>query len=681
MDAHRDSLILRLKELGLRDEAAYRNEAFARNIGILTADEQERLRYARVAIPGAGGVGGIYLITMSRLGVGKFHIADFDSFAPANINRQYGARIPDFGRHKLDVMAEEALRINPFLEIKSFREGISSANIDEFLDGVDVVLDGLDFFNFDARRLLFNRSREKGIFVITAAPLGFSSAILIFSPHKEDMSFDEYFDIKEGMTPEERLLAFGIGVAPKGTHLKYLDFSSIDLNGAAGPSVIIGCQLCAGITCMEALRLLLGKGRVKPVPHYFQFDAYAQKYASGRLFFGNRNPIQRAKMQYVKTFMLVKDSPFKVVVPEIPKAVATGNTIPREVIYYIIQAGIQAPSGDNAQPWRFSADENRVFLHLDTKADSSFFNFRQMASVISCGAVLENMHIAATTFGLEGDITYLPESGNQDCLARMDLQSTDQQKDPLHDVIWKRCTNRKLYAKKPLPQALITDLNVQATSQGGSRLHFLTDRPDIDKLARIIYKVDRIRTEHRGLHEHLQHMIHYDDEEALRRRDGFPIGNLEAGRAGEMFLKFTRPWPVMNIANRIGLGRMVAQRSRQAARASSAAMLLTVPASDVKAFLHGGQAMERVWLCLTQNGLSAQPMAAITLFWLRWKLEGDREFSPKHRKLLSKVWNDWRDLFRTVDFEKEWPLMLFRVGYGKSIMCHTLRKDIDTFCV
>jgi molybdopterin/thiamine biosynthesis adenylyltransferase len=242
MDMQREALILRLKELGLHDETAYRDQAFARNIGILTPDEQERLRHARVAIAGAGGVGGIYLVTLARLGLGRFHIADFDFFEPANINRQYGARVPDFGRHKLDVMTQEALHINPFLEIKAFREGISSANIDEFLDGVDVVLDGLDFFNFDMRRILFNRSREKGIFVITAAPLGFSSAILVFSPHKKDMSFDEYFNIKEDMTLEERLLAFGIGVAPKGTHLKYLDFSSIDLNGKAGPSVSIACH-------------------------------------------------------------------------------------------------------------------------------------------------------------------------------------------------------------------------------------------------------------------------------------------------------------------------------------------------------------------------------------------------------------------------------------------------------
>ncbi len=300
-------------ELGLPDQKAYRNKAFARNIGVLTFEEQERLANTRVAIAGVGGVGGVHFITHTRLGVGKFNVTDFDCFEPANINRQYGARIPDFGRPKLEVMIEEALRINPFLDIKAFPEGLSSANVDAFLDGVNVVLDGLDFFNFEARRLLFNRSREKGIFVITAAPLGFSSAVLIFSPQKGAMTFDEYFDIREGMSSEDKLISFALGLAPRGTHLKYLDISSVDLNDHSGPSVAAAIQLCSAVTSVEALRVLLGKGRIKPVPHYLQLDPYARKYCKGYLLLGNRNPIQRAKRFYVKNFMLGKENVFNVI--------------------------------------------------------------------------------------------------------------------------------------------------------------------------------------------------------------------------------------------------------------------------------------------------------------------------------------------------------------------------------
>ncbi|MDY6973090.1 MAG: ThiF family adenylyltransferase, partial [Thermodesulfobacteriota bacterium] len=220
----RDSLTAKLESLGLPDKKTYMDEAFSRNIGLLTQDEQQRLGEARVAVPGMGGVGGVHLITLVRTGVGKFNISDFDTYEAANVNRQFGARIPDFGRPKLEVMTEHALSINPHLEIQGFPEGITRENIDDFLEGVEVVIDGLDFFNFDVRRLLFNEARRKGVYVITAGPMGFSSAMLIFSPHK-GMGFDEYFNVTEGMAPSDKYLFFGLGLAPRPTHLKYMDLS------------------------------------------------------------------------------------------------------------------------------------------------------------------------------------------------------------------------------------------------------------------------------------------------------------------------------------------------------------------------------------------------------------------------------------------------------------------------
>src|ERR1051326_5508267 len=137
----RDVLLAKLREYGLHTPQAYIAEAFSRNIGFLTPAEQQKLAEAKIAIPGMGGVGGVHLITMVRTGVGRFHLSDFDVYEPANVHRQFGARVPDFGRPKLEVMVEQALSINPYLEMQAFPEGIHSTNIDDFLDGVQVVLD------------------------------------------------------------------------------------------------------------------------------------------------------------------------------------------------------------------------------------------------------------------------------------------------------------------------------------------------------------------------------------------------------------------------------------------------------------------------------------------------------------------------------------------------------------
>ncbi|MBK3018850.1 hypothetical protein FKK32_30530, partial [Klebsiella pneumoniae] len=115
--------------------------AFSRNIGWVTPEEQQRLRRARVAIAGLGGVGGAHILTLSRLGVANFNIADFDEFDVHNMNRQAGAFMSTMGQSKLKVMERMALDVNPESHIRLFPEGVQDHNLDDFLKDVDVYVD------------------------------------------------------------------------------------------------------------------------------------------------------------------------------------------------------------------------------------------------------------------------------------------------------------------------------------------------------------------------------------------------------------------------------------------------------------------------------------------------------------------------------------------------------------
>jgi molybdopterin/thiamine biosynthesis adenylyltransferase len=268
-------------------------QAFARNQGLITAAEQEKLRTTRVAIIGMGGVGGIHLATLARLGIGRFHIADPDRFELANFNRQYGARVSTLGRNKAEVMAEHARDINPEIQVRVFTEAVTPVNIHDFLDRVDVVVDGVDFFAIQTRRLLYSEARQRGLWVITAGPLGFSTVWLSFSP--KGMTFDQYFDVNDSMDFLSQMVAFAVGLAPRATHLSYMDLSQVDISSGRGPSAGLACHLCSGVVGAEVLKVLLGRGTLKPAPFYFQFDAYRQIFRHGRLYMGNRHPLQRLK--------------------------------------------------------------------------------------------------------------------------------------------------------------------------------------------------------------------------------------------------------------------------------------------------------------------------------------------------------------------------------------------------
>ena len=146
--------------------------AFSRNIGWITEQESDALRSKRVAIAGLGGVGGSHLLTLARFGVGAFNLSDLDVFEIENFNRQAGATLRSIGRTKLDVMTEMALDINPELKIGRFPTGVDTANLNDFLAGVDLYVDSLDFFAVQIRRAVFARCAELRIPAITAAPLG-----------------------------------------------------------------------------------------------------------------------------------------------------------------------------------------------------------------------------------------------------------------------------------------------------------------------------------------------------------------------------------------------------------------------------------------------------------------------------------------------------------------------------
>lgn len=273
-------------------------EAFSRNLGLISPSEQERLRNCRVAIPGMGGVGGLHLMTLTRLGIGKFRIADADQFGVGNFNRQFGSTLSTLELPKAEVLGKSARDVNPELEVDVFGEFIDHSNVDAFLDGVDLLVDAVDFFAFDARRLLFREARRRGIWAVTAGPIGFSTAWISFDPN--GMSFDEYFDLRDDMDSLDLFIAFALGLAPKVTHVPYFDFSYVDRESGRGPSVAAACRLASGVVGAEATKILLQRGEVRPAPAFHQFDAYRYLLRRGRLRFGNRGPLQRVKRRVMR---------------------------------------------------------------------------------------------------------------------------------------------------------------------------------------------------------------------------------------------------------------------------------------------------------------------------------------------------------------------------------------------
>ncbi|MFW5425981.1 MAG: ThiF family adenylyltransferase [Methylophagaceae bacterium] len=659
--------------INISDLSSYNAEVFSRNTGLLTLAEQEKLSSTKVAIAGMGGVGGVHLITLLRTGIGHFNISDMDSYELANMNRQYGAKISNLNQPKVDVMLKEAHEVNPYAEINTFSEGINEDNIDTFLEGVNIVVDGMDAFNITIRRLIFNTALAKGIPVITSGPIGFSSALITFMPNK--MGFDDYFDIRDGMDEKEQLLRFFVGLTPKFTHLKYLNLKENAVKTRSGPSLSLACQLCSATATTEVIRIILGKKGIKAAPHYFQYDLFRRKFVKSYMPMGNKNPIQKLKIHFAqKKLASFKPNigPEKIIAPALTTRIS--GDIPNEIMEYLLKAGQQAPSGENTQPWFLSSEKNTIHLQLDPTADKSLFNVKQMASGIACGAVIENIKMAASKYNLVTDIIFETMADEESLSISINLYSKKISESPRAKFIWERQTNRTKYSGKPIPWVDFERLEQAGDEIEGVSLDLYTGKDSIKTIARIVRQADRLRMEIKSVHEALMSHIHFTDESALASRSGFPIKNLEAGRDGEAFIKMTQSWKSANRMNRLGMSRIAARMANKGVKKASAIGLIRIKGQDMKAFLNGGRALENVWLEATRLGLSFQPMTVVTFLWMRHKFKQTDILSVKHQKQLESIWLDYEQIFNCDDNETH--VMLFRLGYGKEMKTGTLRREI-----
>ena len=130
-----------------------------------------KLRAARVAVFGVGGVGGYAAEALARSGVGALDLFDGDTIAESNLNRQIIATVRTVGRNKVDVMKERILEINPDAQVNAnvlFFLPENSRGIDFTL--FDYVVDAID--TMSGKIELVMKSREAGVPVISSMAAG-----------------------------------------------------------------------------------------------------------------------------------------------------------------------------------------------------------------------------------------------------------------------------------------------------------------------------------------------------------------------------------------------------------------------------------------------------------------------------------------------------------------------------
>ncbi len=341
----------------------------------------------------------------------------------------------------------------------------------------------------------------------------------------------------------------------------------------------------------------------------------------------------------------------------------------------MIAAGIRAPSGDNCQPWWFEASAgNTLSIHVDLPQAESFFDFKHRGSLLSVGAVIENMRLQAAMEGFDCTLSYPGNTGETGPAAQVAFRPTSAKgsQATLQAAMWQRTVNRR-----PFLPARIMRSKLQALTENpvaGVRVRFFQRRSEIKQWARLIYAADRIRYSHPVIHEQVFSKILLSKNEALTKRVGLEIDRLGAGPIAKPLMRLIRPWDRMHRLRYIAADRLLARQAQMLALASGALCVVSIETNDNDAWIRAGEQVERLWIKAQSLGLCVHPITVALFLDMRYRETGTDGFRADHQKFLEEI---------RAGIDRLIPdgqcAMLFRLGVGPMMAHPAVRKSPETF--
>jgi molybdopterin/thiamine biosynthesis adenylyltransferase/rhodanese-related sulfurtransferase len=143
---------------------------------------QFKLLDSRILLIGAGGLGSPAALYLAAAGVGTIGIVDADIVDETNLQRQIAHSLETLGSPKVDSAKRAIEALNPDVDVRTYRERLTSENIDRILDdGWDLIVDGAD--NFPTRYLVNDASVWRNIPVVHGSIYRFEGQVTVFAPH------------------------------------------------------------------------------------------------------------------------------------------------------------------------------------------------------------------------------------------------------------------------------------------------------------------------------------------------------------------------------------------------------------------------------------------------------------------------------------------------------------------
>jgi molybdopterin/thiamine biosynthesis adenylyltransferase len=637
--------------VGVLGPRGFRALRLDRNRSLITAEEQTRLAGLRVGVAGLS-VGHAIAHTLAMQGCcGMLRLTDFDRLELSNLNR-VPATVLDFGVNKAIVAARRIAELDPYLQVEVDTTGLTPESMDDFLDGLDVVVEECD--SFAMKVMVRESARARRLPVVMAT----SDRGLI------DV---ERYDLDPGHPVMHGLLGsvdsgalMGLGGHEMIPHmLHHLDAGRSSPRFTAslvevGQTLSSWPQLAGEVTLGAAAiaecvrRIGLGEplrsGRVR-----IDIGAALDHLAQPDTDDGARRAARVGAAD--------------------DKGVADDKDNEAATAQVVAAAAIRAPSGGNAQPWTIETRTDSVTIRIapDRK---SLMDVAHRGSAVALGAAMFNARVAAAAHQALGPVVMTTEHERGPLEAVLKFEpSADPELAKLYQPMLARETNRHHGIPQAIDGKTVAALHELAHSEG-ARLHLLTSRPDIEAAAALFAAADRIRYLTPTLHQELIAELRWPGDEPADT--GVEVRSLELDATSVSVLEILRRADVMVELAQWNAGAVLGDDIRQRVNTASALAVITVAGSELTDFARGGAAAEAVWIHAQQQGLAVQPISPVFLHAVHTHELG--ELSVSFAAELADLQTTFRQLAATEPGESQ--VLVLKLAHAGSASVRSRRRTL-----
>jgi molybdopterin/thiamine biosynthesis adenylyltransferase len=620
----------------------FRTVRLDRNRNNITAEEQDRLGTLHIGVAGLS-VGHVIAHTLVAQGMcGGLRLADFDHLELSNLNR-VPATVFDIGVNKAYVAARRVAELDPYLSVEVFDEGLTFDTVDEFLDGLDILVEECD--SLDMKAVLREGARARRIPVVMATADRGLVDVERFDqepdrPILHGLLGQLDIDLLPGMSSREKVRHILRHLeAERLSPRTAASLVEIDRSLSTWPQLASDVVLGASVLAEAVRRIGLGEelrsGRTRIDVGWSISQLHEPDMAQHR-----PPPAERRVSRAL---------------PGIPGLIAA--------------AAIRAPSGGNVQPWLVQAGTTDITIDLAVQHHSTMdVGFR--GSAVALGAAVLNARIAAAAHHTLGPVDLTEHADGAPLRAILNLsEGTDPNLHDLYQPMLARETNRHHGKPTPIDTDTVDALNAAAQSEG-ARLQLITDRDEIAHAATILAAADRIRYLTPRLHEDMISELRWPGDPDTDT--GIDVRSLELGDGELAVLDILRRPDVMAYLAQWKAGSALGEDTRDRILASSALAVITVPGKTLRDYAKGGSAVELVWIIAQQRGLSVQPVSPVFLY-AQSRADLD-ELSRPFAEELRQLQSDLRRLAGTPTDASIVLVLRFAVGPPASVQS---RRNLD----